>query len=113
MIHETINEKPLSVNGAWKGRRFKSDEYSTYETLLLYKLPKRPMVMGIVEVVFHFYIVNDSRSDIDNFEKPLLDILVKKGYIEDDRKIYKKTTYKHHSDKPKIEVEIKPYVIPL
>ena len=34
-----IDLKPLSVNDAWKGRRFKTDEYKTYIKHMLLLLP--------------------------------------------------------------------------
>ena len=34
-----IKIKPLSVNKAWQGKRFKTREYKSYEELLLYLFP--------------------------------------------------------------------------
>ena len=81
-----INIKPLSVNNAWKGRRFKTDDYKAYETELLYKLPKLSVPSGALRIDLTFYFKN-SLSDIDNPVKPFLDILQKK-YGFNDRDIF-------------------------
>ena len=36
-----INIKPLSVNKAWQGKRFKTKKYKAFETELLLKLPHK------------------------------------------------------------------------
>jgi len=36
----TIPIKALSVNKAWRGRRFKTNDYKNFETEMLYKLPE-------------------------------------------------------------------------
>ena len=45
-------------------------------------------------------------TDYDNLIKPLQDILVKKGYIDDDRKIIEAHVYKYPALKDKILVRI-------
>ena len=83
----TIKIKALSVNKAWKGKRFKTKDYKAYEEELLLTLPKYKIPDGDLEV---FYEVGYSNklSDIDNFIKPFQDILQKK-YNFDDNRIYK------------------------
>jgi Holliday junction resolvase RusA-like endonuclease len=78
--------KPLSVNKAWQGRRFKTKEYKVYETELSALLPRLNVPNGKIriDVTFHF---KNSLSDIDNPLKPFLDILQKK-YGFNDRDIY-------------------------
>src|SRR3990167_8949972 len=87
MIQVALKTKPLSVNRVWQGRRFKTKDYLDYEKELLYELPYQKIITGDVKVSIDFYLKSIKRSDIDNFAKPLLDILVKKKYIEDDTKI--------------------------
>mgnify|MGYP001571539377 CR=1 FL=1 len=101
---------PLSINAAWQGRRFKTSTYLEYEKELLYVLPKKEQIKGLVEVNITFYFKNCLKRDIDNAIKPLLDILVKKGYIEDDRKIMKLTVLKEHRRTQGFEVVIRKYV---
>jgi len=42
MIEQKINIKPLSVNDAWKGKRYKTEKYKNYENVLFnYYLKKK------------------------------------------------------------------------
>lgn len=79
-----IEIKPLSVNDAWKGRRFKTDEYKTYERAMMYLLPQMstPKDALKINIIFGF---SSSGSDIDNCLKPFLDCLQKKYAINDNR----------------------------
>jgi Holliday junction resolvase RusA-like endonuclease len=79
--------KPLSVNQAWKGRRFKTDEYKSYAKQLALIL--KPIKIDFnsqlrLDVVFGF---SSHGSDLDNPLKPLLDVLQNK-YGINDNKIY-------------------------
>lgn len=79
--------KPFSVNGAWKGRKYKTDKYQSYEDLLLYTLPNNIKIPdGPLLVVFKFGF-RSSGSDADNPVKPLLDVLQKK-YGFNDSQVY-------------------------
>jgi len=98
--------KPLSVNKVWQGRRFKTKDYKNYETEVLELLKNVEKVSGVVEVKYKFYIKNFSMSDVGNFEKPLSDIIVKAGMIDDDRYINRMILEKYKSDKEYIEIEI-------
>lgn len=103
-----VEVKPLSVNAVWQGRRFKTKAYKQYEQDCGWFL-KAPMIKGEVEVYYKFYIKNYAMSDVDNFIKPLQDILVKNGLIEDDRKIVKVTAEKIKSVEEYTEIEIMTY----
>ena len=85
----TLNCKPLSVNKVWQGRRFKTKDYKDYEKEVTLTLPNEKMDMGFYRVKILFGIKNFLRSDVDNFIKPLMDIIVKKGIIADDRFVLK------------------------
>ena len=82
-----VNIKPLSVNQAWKGRRYKTNNYGRYERDLLLILPKLDVPTGklSLSIVVGFSSV---ASDVDNICKPFIDILQKK-YSFDDKMIYK------------------------
>jgi Holliday junction resolvase RusA-like endonuclease len=85
----TIKAKPLSVNSAWKGQRFKTKSYQEYERKLLFQLPVLKEKFDIfdmlrIEFVFGF---SSNASDIDNPLKPTIDILCKK-YGFDDKQIW-------------------------
>jgi Holliday junction resolvase RusA-like endonuclease len=79
-----IDIKPLSVNEVWKGKRYKTDSYKTYERAMLYLLPQMntPKDNLKVNICFGF---SSSGSDIDNCLKPFLDCLQKKYAINDNR----------------------------
>lgn len=102
-----IKIKPLSVNEAFKGKRFKTKEYDTFihtMSVLLppISLPQAPYSMNIV------LGYSSKASDIDNGLKSLLDCLVKK-YGFDDREIYqlnvKKEIVKKGSEFIKFEIK--------
>lgn len=100
--------KPLSVNKVWQGRRFKTFEYKKYEKDVSCFL-KGKKIEGDIELHFKFYIKNDKMSDLDNFIKPILDIIVKNGLIQDDRFVKKIIAEKFHNDEEKIEIDIFKY----
>lgn len=82
-----IDIKPLSVNEAFQGKRFKTPKYNGFQKEMLLKLPmiNNPLNgMLKVNIVYGF---SSKLSDIDNPTKMLLDCLVKK-YGFDDRQIY-------------------------
>lgn len=90
--------KPLSVNAAWQGRRFKSKTYKKYEADIdMLVPPAKKTLKGLIHATYIFYLTNFLRTDGDNLVKCLQDLLVKKGYIEDDREIVKYTIEKHKS----------------
>ena len=84
-----IKIKPLSVNSAWQGKRYKTKAYQDYERSMLFQLPVQKEKfksddMLRIEFVFGF---SSMASDIDNPVKPTLDILCKK-YGFDDKQIW-------------------------
>ena len=81
-----IRIKPLSVNQAWQGKRYKTNKYKAFEKELLLLLP--PMKIEFngdlkVELTYGF---SNTLSDVDNPTKPVLDVLQKK-YGFNDRQI--------------------------
>ena len=81
-----IDIKPLSVNDAWQGKRFKTPLYKKYEKIVLLMLPKKffenkPLK---IDLVFGF---SSKASDIDNPIKMILDIFQKK-YNLNDKQIF-------------------------
>jgi len=88
MDWQKINIKPLSVNDAWKGRRFRSDKYKYYQNELYYLLPKIDIPRGD-NLQLNIHVGFSSKgSDLDNVCKPFQDILSKK-YGFNDNRIYK------------------------
>lgn len=86
MTH-AIRIKALSVNAAWKGRRFKTDAYKDYEAALLLMLPRLSIPKGklSLDITVAF---SSKASDLDNVLKPFIDILQKK-YGFNDNRIYR------------------------
>lgn len=81
-----LNIKPLSVNQAWQGRRFKTKEYKAFERAVLLMLPKKLDVPeGEIKLCLEFGFSN-SNSDIDNPVKMFIDCLQKR-YKFNDKKI--------------------------
>ena len=94
MISElNIPMKPLSVNEAWQGKRFKSDKYHAYETEMLVRLPAGKLPPPPYRVYYEFGLSN-RQADFDNPCKPLGDILQKK-YGFNDNQIYEAHIVKH------------------
>ncbi len=82
-----VDIKPLSVNAAWQGKRFKTPKYNAFQKEMLLTLPKlKQDFTGELKVSIH-YGFSSKLSDIDNPCKLVLDCLVKK-YGFDDRQIY-------------------------
>ena len=80
--------KPLSVNRAWKGKRYKTHEYDKYIMDLKsicdgsYNVSKGKIK---IDILFGF---SSKGSDIDNPVKPFIDTL-QKYYGFNDNQIYK------------------------
>jgi Holliday junction resolvase RusA-like endonuclease len=99
-MEKTINIflpcKPLSVNRCWQGRRFKSKDYKAFEIEICSLLPiATKTITGPVTIEYNFYLKNFKMTDADNLVKPIQDIIVKRGYIKDDRIIWRYVITKH------------------
>lgn len=84
-----LNIKALSVNRAFKGRRFRTKEYDAYEKavrLLLPKMDGRITEKMKLSLVLHFGF-SSSNSDADNGVKLIQDIL-SKHYGFNDKQIF-------------------------
>ncbi len=94
-----IEVKPLSINKAWRGRKFKTPEYIQFEKDCSYYLRNKKMIKGYVEIDYKFLLKNAKMTDVDNCVKTTQDQLVKAGIIEDDRKIKRFVAEKFQLDK--------------
>ena len=81
-----IDIKPLSVNEAWKGRRYKTDKYESYQRSVLWLLPRMRLPEPPYQMYYEFGLSN-TQSDYDNPTKQFQDCLCKK-YGFDDHEIY-------------------------
>jgi len=98
--------KPLSVNGAWKGQRYRTDEYKCYAQHLSLLLPNKIDIPdGKLEIHFRFYFSSEG-SDYDNPIKPAQDVICKKYGIQDN-KFYRATIEKHLVKKGQERIEFK------
>lgn len=78
-----IQIKPLSVNEAWQGQRFKTRNYQDYERRALLLLPPiLDIPAGDLLVTLEFGFSNRA-SDLDNPVKPIMDILQKRYGFND------------------------------
>ena len=82
-----VKIKPLSVNEAWQGRRFKTPEYKQFERDCLLMLPSIKMPSKPLQIAYRFGFSN-RLSDLANPEKLITDILCKK-YCFNDRDIFR------------------------
>ncbi len=79
-----IKVKPLSVNDAWKGQRFKTDEYKIYEQICMLLLPKFTAPGGKL-CLYLCFGMSSSSSDWDNPIKPFQDVMQKRYGFNDNR----------------------------
>jgi Holliday junction resolvase RusA-like endonuclease len=79
-----VNVKPISVNTAWKGQRFKSSAYKAFEFECLMKM--KPVDVPSGDLCIHFtFAFSNNAQDVDNSIKMCLDILQKKHGFNDKR----------------------------
>lgn len=105
-IYTEIKVKPLSANQCWQGRRYKTRKYDDYIKECLLLLPKRDQIKGECGIKIVFALEKPKRQDVDNFLKPLLDIITKKGYIEDDRFVQEISIKKVKAEINKISIQV-------
>lgn len=87
-----LNIKPLSVNEAWQGRRFKTHKYDDFEKEVICSLPP----LTLPEEPYHLVLIfgmSNILSDVDNPVKTFMDCLQKK-YRFNDKQVHKITAEK-------------------
>ena len=102
-----LDIKPLTVNQAWQGRRFKTPKYNKYINDMLRILTPLKIPEGHLHIDVTFGL-SSKLADIDNPLKCFIDCLQKK-YGFNDNRIYKLTVQKVDVKKGAefIEFEIK------
>lgn len=101
-----LKVKPLSVNNAWQGKRFKTSAYKDYEKKVLYMLPNIEIKeFKQLKITYGF---SNMMSDIDNPTKLVLDILQKK-YGVNDRDLIYLVLHKQKTSKGSEFIEIELY----
>jgi Holliday junction resolvase RusA-like endonuclease len=97
-----IRVKPLTINKAFCGRRFKTSAALRYDKEVTEAIQRdnkgvQAITSDWYEVKYQFFLKNYSMSDYDNLIKQTQDLLVKTGFIKDDRRIKKATIEKFKS----------------
>lgn len=82
-----IDVKPMSMNAAYSGRRFKTKLYKTYETACMIRMRAMVMPEGNLGIELRIGVSNRG-FDADNSLKPIIDIMQKKYHFNDNR-VYK------------------------
>lgn len=99
--------KPISINECWQGRRFKTNRYNNWRINFSCLLNgQKKYLSKNLKVKIFLYLKSITRSDIDNFLKPIIDSLVKDKIIVDDRFIQELEVKKIKSIQEYIEYEI-------
>jgi Holliday junction resolvase RusA-like endonuclease len=113
-MNQIINIKPLSVNEAWKGKKFKTDKYKRWINDLLFQMKMTTIPEGKVTVFIQLGFSN-ALADIDNPVKMILDTVQKKaearGLKFNDYQVYKLLVEKYIVPKGKeyIAIGINPF----
>lgn len=88
-----LSKSPPSLNNVFAtnrktGRRFKTADYTAWATASAVELNRQKQwhVPGKVRV-FLCFSRSDTRADLDNLIKPVLDLLVTSGRMSDDRNV--------------------------
>lgn len=79
-----ISIKPLSVNKAYRGRRFATKELTEFKKAIFYLLPKKTLPQGKLSVYYEFGC-SSKGSDGDNLIKAFQDCLCEKYGFNDNR----------------------------
>lgn len=86
-MSESVNQiqiKPLSINKAWQGRRFKTPEYKQWREQVNWLLKPYDVPDGDLCLFLEFGVSNMG-SDTDNMIKPFQDALQEKYGFNDSR----------------------------
>lgn len=105
-----VNIKPLSVNQAWQGRRYRTDTYKKWRNALVMMLPNIEVPDGYLELYVK-YGFSSSNSDLDNPTKCFQDGLSERYGFNDkmiSRVVLERDKVKRGEEY--IEFEIKPFV---
>ena len=81
-----IKIKPLSINEAYKGKKYKTDRHNQYAKDVTLMLPEHAPFKRKLKLSITFGF-SSKGSDIDNCVKPFQDLLYKK-YRFNDNQIY-------------------------
>ncbi|MCX6806892.1 MAG: RusA family crossover junction endodeoxyribonuclease [Candidatus Berkelbacteria bacterium] len=105
-----VDIKPISVNSCFQGRRFRTTEFKKWQEAVIYSLPKKLSNINKtserITMVITLYFKKPTMMDLDNYAKAIIDCVVKKGIIKDDRYIFDLNIKKRKYDEEGFQVEI-------
>lgn len=103
---------PPTVNNLFPtsrtGRRYKSAEYTRWLTEAGWELKRQQPGHQAGQVRLIYLVPENPRRDLANHEKPLSDLLVKHGVIEDDRKV-RALIMLYDDNRKDVMVKVQPY----
>ena len=107
---KTFFIKPISLNSAYRGRRFRTPELDAFQLELIYILPQMKIPKGKLSVKYIFG-VSSANSDADNLVKATQDALADR-YHFNDKMIYhiEVTKYIVKKGDEFVGFEINPYL---
>lgn len=101
--------KPISVNDAYRGRRYKTKQLAQFKRQAALLCSSLPYTGGDIQIEYIFYLKYPLRSDTDNYIKAMSDVLVEKGVIDDDRYVWRYVAEKRQSETEGIDITILPF----
>ena len=79
-----VKIKPMSVNQAWQGKRFKTPKYKAFRERLQWLLKDMLIPDGALKLTINFGVSNMA-FDVDNGLKPFIDALQDRYDFNDNR----------------------------
>lgn len=70
-----VSIEPFSVNKAWKGRRFRTDEYTLWRAETYLRMPKNIIIPKGEFGIYLEFGMRNKNADFDNPVKPFVDSL--------------------------------------
>lgn len=101
-----VNIKPMTVNQAWQGRRYKTPKYKKWGEQIKWLLPYQKEVPRGRLILSVRFGVSSKLSDLDNLLKPFIDSL-QDNYGFNDRQIYATASIKVDVPKGEEFIEFK------
>ena len=99
MIEGEVKIAPISLNSAYRGRRFNTPEKIVYERAVLLSLQKPKIaLLGDLELELVLFLKHPKRNDLDNLCKIQIDLLQKRGFFKNDNQVVSLIARKEQAD---------------
>ena len=108
----SLSIHPLSLNNCYAGRRWSTAAKKQYDRLLQRLLPGVAVPGPRYRVTFRFFLKRAFAGDLDNLCKNLLDNVVARGIISNDRNVVEIHLYKQSAPEDRIDIEIEAADLP-